>query len=180
MKKMILPLLLIALSLPVFAGAYVDTSNYAPRKISLKNPAPVADPVVKEIIREKTIEKLVEKPKPAPALGWFGGFNGMTPTLGYAGTDCDLEIGYAKIDGDQIGLVKAGAILSQSADAYRKVKFLVAVYPGNQSGVATGFGVGIEQYLDPALSISGDIYPIRFGNGHDHLGDVQIGARLYF
>lgn len=181
MKKLLVLLLFLSLSVPVFAGAYVPWyEDTRPQKLrpATETVSTKPAPEVVKYVETKTVEKLVERPKPAPSKGFAAGIYGLYPTLSYAGTDYEIEGGYTSLLSDQSAIIRGAGNFWQSPDKWTTLKAGLSIFPGD--GPLCGLFVGAEQYITPSISLIGDIYPVKFGNDKTTIAEGTIGARSYF
>jgi len=189
MRKLIVIIVLLALSAPCFAGGGLShqkdirevkdcvtkgeldaMQKKFERKLADANRR-ISEASKKEIVKE------VVTPKPEPSKGLAVGFHGAIPTITYNGKWYDVEVGYSSINSDPRGIVKAGLSWISDHEDYTILKTGLALIKDN--GTRIGLYGGAEQYIEKSISVTGDVYVLTSGDTTDIL-TATVGGRLYF
>lgn len=131
-----------------------------------------------EIIVHEIVTR-VDEPKPLPKHGLFLGIYDRLPTIGYDFDGKQLEIGYLNDNGDQQGLIKGAIRLTESKDGYSLSNIGVIFLPGVANSPNLGAFVGVEQFVAPNISLTGDIVALA-GNNKSIVPRGTFGAKIKF
>jgi hypothetical protein len=124
---------------------------------------------------EKTVVHIKEEKDPVQR-GLFLGFHAPYPTLGYANDLLDIEGSYRNEGGDQSVLLKGGWNVFSADKDYTNLKLGLTAYFGTEPFI--GIFAELEQYLNPIISITGSLFPVKVGNP-SIIGDAVVGMRMY-
>ena len=183
MKRLLIAILLLNISVPSFAGAFVESPfNRAllskPEPQTYHNP-PVPPPPIERIIERQIVMK--ETKEIVPIYGITLGFVSDYPLIGYCTKDLFIDAGLQNIDGDDSAMILAGGIM-QGLPYITLPKFTyprvgIALNPGATAKPLVGIFCGIERWLDERISVNADVY-IWGGNGHYAYPTVSAGAKI--
>jgi hypothetical protein len=172
MKKLFVIALLLILSVPSFAGAYISPAS------EIDNPQytfEVIDDYPPYIGPAPVISQTCNLPKVTYAKGLAIGIENSMPLLAYEGTDAGVAIGASSINSSTQLLVKGTGNIWASKDKSQVAKVGLAISNVSAYGVFVEF----EQFLSANTSITGDLYPYVWGNGNNIFGLTSMGMKIY-
>ena len=176
MRQFLIACLLLVLSVPSFAGAFIDDSSANNPLIS--NPESASVLPTEKIIERTIVMKEAKDIKPLYGLSL--GFVGDYPLLGYCTKDLFIDAGFKNIDGDTSAMILAGGIVRQSLitlPKYARLRVGLALNPGLTFKPLAGLFAGIEDSLDERIVVFADAF-YWFGNNHFAYPTVSAGAKI--
>lgn len=174
MRNLAIFLLVLLFATAAFAGAYMPDSPTIKDVLASQDEEPYV------IFIHDTTEKVVKElpPREKPEKGFAAGIEGGYPLVAYKSGDLDAQIGYARINGNQIGLLRGAYTFLRKNEDYTNAKFGLCFFPGNEG--LWGLFIELEQYLEKNISVTGSIYPYMVGTDIEILGQATMGGRVYF
>ena len=171
MKKLFMLLLVLALSVPCFAGALLPPDEYVPDEIYV--------PI------EKVIERIIEKPiiqqvekKINKSYGYTLGFSSDYLLAGYCDKNIFIEAGLKDDTANNLtALVKGGGILLSWPDKNSSVRIGLVVNPGVITGPTFAPFIGVEKDIDNRVAIGVDAYA-WLGNNCYTLPAISVFGKI--
>lgn len=176
MKELLIVSLALILSVPSFAGAFVEGSGTDLKPETWRS-APVRLP--EKIIERQIVMK--EAKEIVPEYGITLGFVNDYLLIGYCTKYLFIEAGAKIVDGDKSAMVLAGGIMQGfpciTLPKYAYPRIGLALNPGLADKPLVGLFCGLERWLDERISIGADIY-CWFGNAHYACPTVAAKGRI--
>lgn len=173
MKKLIILLLILTLSLPVFAGAYIPETEA--EKIGIALPS---DYLPEKIIERQIVMKEAKEIK--PLYGLTLGFVNDYPMIGYSTQSNFIEAGGHNVNGDWSGMIRFGSIIPNGLlklPKYARLHAGMAINIGLTGKPNTGLFLGGEENIDERTILFADVFAWS-GGGHYAYPTVSAGGKI--